>query len=60
MMQDMGGSSIGIWCAHGEGRAHFPDPQVKDNVLQNGLAPIRSDCNLKRHLYPSNVSFFVS
>ena len=41
LMQDMGGASIGIWCAHGEGRAHFPDSQVKDDVLQNGLAPIR-------------------
>lgn len=40
-MQDMGGASIGIWCAHGEGRAHFPDLQVKEQVLQNGLAPIR-------------------
>jgi len=38
----MGGSSMGIWCAHGEGRAHFPDPQVKQAVLEGGLAPIRS------------------
>ncbi len=37
----MGGSSMGIWCAHGEGRAHFPDPQVKQAVLEGGLAPIR-------------------
>ena len=41
-VQGMGGSSIGIWCAHGEGRAHFPDPQVKQAVLEGGLAPIRS------------------
>ena len=40
--QGMGGSSIGIWCAHGEGRAHFPDPQVQQAVLNEGLAPIRS------------------
>ncbi len=33
---------MGIWCAHGEGRAHFPDPQVKQAVLEGGLAPIRS------------------
>lgn len=32
---------MGIWCAHGEGRAHFPDPQVKQTVLEEGLAPIR-------------------
>ena len=38
----MGGASMGIWCAHGEGRAHFPDPQVKQTVLEGGLAPIRS------------------
>ncbi|KAL3143377.1 hypothetical protein ABBQ38_002205 [Trebouxia sp. C0009 RCD-2024] len=41
MLKDMGGASMGIWCAHGEGRAHFPDPQVKQTVLQGGLAPIR-------------------
>jgi hypothetical protein len=41
-VQGMGGSSMGIWCAHGEGRAHFPDPQVKQAVLEGGLAPIRS------------------
>ena len=40
--QGMGGASMGIWCAHGEGRAHFPDPQVKQTVLEGGLAPIRS------------------
>lgn len=32
---------MGIWCAHGEGRAHFPDPQVKQAVLEGGLAPLR-------------------
>ncbi|DBA68000.1 hypothetical protein WJX79_010614 [Trebouxia sp. C0005] len=41
MLKGMGGSSMGIWCAHGEGRAHFPDPQVKQAVLEGGLAPIR-------------------
>ena len=40
-LQDMGGGSMGIWCAHGEGKAHFPDPQVKQTVLEGGLAPIR-------------------
>ena len=40
-LQGMGGASMGIWCAHGEGRAHFPDPQVKQTVLEGGLAPIR-------------------
>ena len=32
---------MGIWCAHGEGRAIFPDPAVLDAVLADGLAPIR-------------------
>jgi phosphoribosylformylglycinamidine synthase len=37
----MAGARMGIWCAHGEGRAIFPDPAVLDAVLADGLAPIR-------------------
>lgn len=32
---------MGIWCAHGEGRAKFPDAQVQSSILEQGLAPIR-------------------
>ncbi len=37
----MEGSVVGIWCAHGEGQAKFPDDAVRASVLQQGLAPIR-------------------
>ena len=59
----MGGSSMGIWCAHGEGRAHFPDPQVKQAVLEGGLAPIRllSFCRLLVLLCdPQNANILLS
>ena len=39
--QGMEGAAVGIWCAHGEGRAKFPDPDVQRAVLEQGLAPIR-------------------
>ncbi|GAB4814933.1 hypothetical protein N2152v2_001979 [Parachlorella kessleri] len=41
MLKDMGGSSIGVWCAHGEGQCIFPDEGVKRRVMQHKLAPIR-------------------
>lgn len=37
----MAGARMGIWCAHGEGRAIFPDPAVLDTVLDQRLAPVR-------------------
>jgi len=41
MLNGMGGAQIGVWCAHGEGRAHFPDDTVQRVVADGGLAPIR-------------------
>jgi len=41
MLDGMGGSNLGIWCAHGEGRCYFPDAATRDTVLDGGLAPIR-------------------
>ena len=40
-LKGMGGASVGVWCAHGEGQALFPDPAVERLVLEKGLAPIR-------------------
>jgi phosphoribosylformylglycinamidine synthase len=40
-LKGMGGASIGVWCAHGEGRAYFPDSAVEAAVTAGGLAPIR-------------------
>ena len=41
LLKGMGGSQIGVWCAHGEGQALFPNDEVKKHVLDNNLAPIR-------------------
>lgn len=41
MLKGMGGAQIGVWCAHGEGRAHFPDAAVQARVEAEALAPIR-------------------
>ena len=41
MLQGMAGATLGIWVAHGEGRAYFPDPKSRIEVLAQGLAPVR-------------------
>ena len=41
MLAGMGGSTLGVWCAHGEGRATFPSAAVRQDVDSRGLAPIR-------------------
>ncbi len=41
MLKGMGGAVMGVWCAHGEGRAIFPDPAVRQDVLRANMAPIR-------------------
>ena len=41
LLDGMAGATVGVWCAHGEGRATFPSPAVEAAVLAGGLAPIR-------------------
>ena len=41
MLRDMEGSILGIWVAHGEGRAFFPDEGILKEVEEKGLAPVR-------------------
>jgi len=41
LLKGMEGSSLGVWVAHGEGRAHFPDDAVFQRVQQANLAPLR-------------------
>lgn len=41
MLKGMENSVLGIWVAHGEGLAYFPDEEIKEKVLAEGLAPIR-------------------
>jgi phosphoribosylformylglycinamidine synthase len=40
MLKGMAGSTLGIWVAHGEGRLHFPDPALMDEVLGKKLVPV--------------------
>ncbi|UCF40695.1 MAG: phosphoribosylformylglycinamidine synthase [Gemmatimonadota bacterium] len=41
MLRGMEGARLGIWVAHGEGQAFFPEAEVLDRVQQEHLAPIR-------------------
>ena len=56
MLKGMEGSTLGVWVAHGEGQAFFPDASVKDKVLANCQAPLRyvDDHNVETEQYPFN------
>jgi phosphoribosylformylglycinamidine synthase len=56
LFKGMVGSSLGVWVAHGEGRAHFPDISIRDMVMENNLAPLRyvNDTNEVTEEYPFN------
>ena len=41
MLKGMEGTTLGVWCAHGEGKVKFPDQAVRDRIIRDGLAPIR-------------------
>ena len=41
MFQGMENSVLGVWVAHGEGLAYFPDDSIRRKVLDQGLAPVR-------------------
>ncbi len=41
MLEGMGGSILGIWVAHGEGRAYFPRKDILETVESRNLAPAR-------------------
>jgi phosphoribosylformylglycinamidine synthase len=56
LLKGMEGSTLGIWVAHGEGRAYFPKSQHLQDVLDANLAPIRyvdEDNNITQ-TYPFN------
>jgi phosphoribosylformylglycinamidine synthase len=40
LFQGMEGSILGIWVAHGEGKLHFPDPDIFEEISMKGLAPL--------------------
>jgi phosphoribosylformylglycinamidine synthase len=56
MLRGMAGSTLGIWSAHGEGRAFFPDTEVLARVEAEGLAPFRftDDSGEITEAYPHN------
>jgi phosphoribosylformylglycinamidine synthase len=56
MLRGMEGSTLGIWSAHGEGRAFFPDPEILHRVEAEDLAPFRftDDSGEITESYPHN------
>ena len=56
MFKGMEGSTLGVWAAHGEGRAYFPDGDVLHRVLESNLAPLRycNDDGSVTEVYPFN------
>jgi phosphoribosylformylglycinamidine synthase len=55
MLQGMEGSTLGIWVAHGEGLAYFPDKSIYQEA-EYGLAPLRyvDDDGAITEAYPFN------
>jgi phosphoribosylformylglycinamidine synthase len=41
LLKGMEGSTLGIWVAHGEGRAYFPGKEILKKVESLSLAPVR-------------------
>ncbi|KAL5733183.1 hypothetical protein ACOSQ2_032875 [Xanthoceras sorbifolium] len=58
MFKGMEGSTLGVWAAHGEGRAYFPDDGVLDRILHSELAPLRycDDDGNTTEVYPFNMN----
>ncbi|MDE2798901.1 MAG: phosphoribosylformylglycinamidine synthase subunit PurQ, partial [Gemmatimonadota bacterium] len=56
MFKNMAGASLGVWVAHGEGRAFFPCADVLDRVICENLSPVRyvDDNNTTTEAYPFN------
>jgi phosphoribosylformylglycinamidine synthase len=56
MLRGMEGATLGVWTAHGEGQAHFPNPEILERVEAESLAPIRFvDDDLRvTEAYPAN------
>lgn len=56
LLRGMGGSVLGVWSAHGEGRAYFPDPTVLDAVRAQRLAAVVyvDDAGEPTQAYPAN------
>lgn len=62
MLRGMGGSVLGVWVAHGEGRALFPDEKVYGDVEKNNQVPLRyvDDGGKPTEAYPFNPNGSVA
>ncbi|KAK4256008.1 hypothetical protein QN277_008929 [Acacia crassicarpa] len=58
MFSGMEGSTLGVWSAHGEGKAYFPDEGVLDRIVDSELAPLRycDDGGNPTETYPFNLN----
>ncbi|KAJ9550402.1 hypothetical protein OSB04_014447 [Centaurea solstitialis] len=58
MLKGMEGSTLGVWAAHGEGKAYFPDNGILDRILSSDLAPVRycDDDGKVTETYPFNLN----
>ena len=56
MLSGMGGSCLGVWVAHGEGRVSFKTAALQQHVLAGGLAPLQyvDDAGQPTEAYPMN------
>jgi phosphoribosylformylglycinamidine synthase len=56
MFRGMAGSTLGIWVAHGEGRAFFPEQSILERVEREHLVPLRfvDDDGRSTERYPFN------
>ncbi len=62
MLKGMEDSVLGVWVAHGEGRAYFPQQDIFKKIEENNLAPIRyvDDNNDITQRYPYNPNGSIS
>lgn len=56
MFKGMEGSNLGVWAAHREGRAYFPDDGVLNHVVHSELSRLRyrDDDGSPTECYPFN------
>ncbi len=56
MLEGMHNSVLGVWVAHGEGRAYFPNEAVRQSVEDRNLIALRyaDDAGNPSEAYPHN------
>lgn len=56
MLRGMEGTTTGIWIAHGEGKALFPEKEIYEKIVNEDLAPLRycDDDGHSSENYPFN------